>query len=268
MKKSLLLLTTLLTFNMSNLSAASEPAHSSADTGAGLGDVIVAVRHDTNITPTTPLSRAAASAEDLGRIKAHILGYATKMGLPSEVETVGSTGCFACCSTTFDAAQRFLLNELAGQLLTRFLALALDDLADGRLDGIAAGKKISYAQEIAKLLGVEISEEELNATAPLDASLLARVGGFAIDVTQLILAHGATKDGLLEAAGAFAKKKMDKARKSLAVALIQESDRIIRLELGNGIIDGLDERGLVIDWKKEMETSIRNALGRVLDGVL
>jgi|GEM_PF-2628951 len=262
MKKSLLLLTTLLTFNMSTLSAAEGVADSAAAGGVALGEVAVVVNS------AAPASRPAASATDLDRIKAHILGYAGKFGLPEEVETVGSTGCFACCSTTFDAVQRDLLNKLAGQLLTRFLALALDDLADGRLDGIAYGKKISYSQEIASLLGVEISEEELRATTPLDASLLERVGRFAIDVSGLILTHGATKDGLLAAAGAFAQTKMDRARKSLAVALVRESDRIIRLELGNGKIDGLDEGGMVIDWKKEMATSIRNSLSIVVDGVL
>jgi hypothetical protein len=263
MKKSLLLLTTLLTFNMSTLSAAEGVADSAAAGGVALGEVAVVVNS------AVPASRPAASAADLDRIKAHILGYAGKFGLPAEVETVGSTGCFACCSTTFDAAQRFLLNDLAGQLLTRFLALALADLEDdGSLDGIAYGKKISYSQEIASLLGVEISEEELRATIHVDASLLERVGRFASDVSGLILTHGTTKDGLLAAASAFAKTKMDRARKSLAVALVRESDRIIGLELGNGKIDGLDERGMAIDWKKEMETSIRNSLSIVLDGVL
>lgn len=266
MKKSLLLLTTLLTFKVSYLSAAAEGlgAAPSSAAGVGLGDVILVERHES--APTT--ERAAAGAADLARIKGHILGYAGKFGLPSEVTAVGSTGCFACCGTTFDEAQRFLLNELAGQVLTRFLALTLDDLADGRLDGIAYGKKISYAQEIANLLGVEITEEELRTTAPVDSSLLVRVGSLALDVTQMIIAHAGQKEKLLEAAGAFAKSKMDKARKSLGVALVREADRIIALELGNGKVDGLDGAGQVINWKAEMERSINSALRLVLDGVL
>jgi hypothetical protein len=190
MKKSLLLLTTILSLNISNLTAA---AAEEAREPISASDV------------TFVTSRAAATADDLSRIRSHVLGYAGKFGLSETVEVVGKTGCCGFLSTTFDAAQRFLLNELAGQLLTRFLALALDDLADGKLDGIAHGKKISYAQEIAGLLGVSVSEEELRA-APADSSLLVRIVGLATDVTGMIVSSNGQKDELLKSAEAFAKK--------------------------------------------------------------
>jgi hypothetical protein len=251
MKKSFLLLTTILSFNVSVLSAAESnmPEVFSATPSTGQTD-----------------SRATASAADLEKIKAHIRSYGTKLGLPAEVEVVGNIGCCAFLSTSFKDAERFLLNEFAGQLLTRFLAIALDDLADGKWDGVAYGKKVSYAQEVAALLGVSVSDEE--KAAPLDATLLGRLIGLSLDVTKIIIETQGQKDKLIEAAGAFAKEKMEKARKSIAAAMIQETDRIISLELGNGKIDGLDAKGIAIDWKKEMQDSIQRALSRVLDGVM
>lgn len=212
------------------------------------GSVITAAGVDAEHVTMSAESRAVATAADLDKVKTHILGYTDKLGLSSVAETVGHVGCCPWFSTTFDAAQRFLLEELAGQLLTRFLAIALDDLADGRLDGIAHGKKISYTHEVGVLLGLSISDEELTSE-PLDESLLTRLVGFGHDIASMIQEHGTTKEALIQAAGAFAAKKMDKARKNLAVALIQEADRIIELELGNGAIDGLDEHGVAIDWK-------------------
>jgi hypothetical protein len=276
MKKSFLLLTTILSFNVSVLSAADSsiiPAMSAAEPimptaseslvgGSNVSEVSILIPFN-----SLPDSRATASAADLEKIKAHIRSYGTKLGLPADVEVVGSIGCCSFLSTTFKDAERFLLNEFAGQLLTRFLAIALDDLADGKLDGIAYGKKVSYAQEVAALLGVSVSEEDLKA-APLEATLLGRLIGFSLDVTKMIIETQGQKDKLIDAAGAFANEKMEKARKSIAVALIQETDRIISLELGNGKIDGLDAKGMAIDWKKEMQDSIERALARVLDGVL
>lgn len=263
MKKSLLLLTTVLSFGMSAVSAAAPEV---ADVGGGVGvhDIVVSTAP---FAGESPASRAVASAADLDRIKAHIRGYGEKLGLPDKVETVGAVGCCSFLSTTFKATERFLLNELAGQVLTRFLAIALDDLADGKLDGVAHGKKVFYAQEVAALLGVSVSEAELKS-APLDESIAVRLIGFSLDVTSRIIQTGGQKDQLIAAAGAFAKEKMDKARKSLAVALIQETDRIISLELGNGKIDGLDAQGMAIDWKKEMQDSVARSLSRVLDGVM
>jgi hypothetical protein len=52
------------------------------------------------------------------------------------------------------------------------------------------------------------------------------------------------------------------------VALIQETYRIIALELSNGKVDGLDAEGHAIDWKKEMKNSVERSLNRVLDGVM
>lgn len=288
MKKSFLLLTTLLTFNASVVFAGENsliPTISTAEQGMPTASetlnsqaVLEPMRIDNSLTSRSnapeesnliPLNtaRAIASAEDLEKIKAHIRGYGAKLGLPAEVKVVGQVGCCALLSTTFKDAERFLLNEFAGQLLTRFLAIALDDLADGKLDGIAYGKKVSYAQEVASLLGVPVSEEELKAS-PIDDSLLARVVGFSLDVTKMIIDTQGQKDKLVDAMGAFAKEKMNKARKSLAVALIQETDRIISLELGNGRIDGLDAQGVAIDWRKEMQNSVQRSLARVLDGVM
>lgn len=259
MKKSLLLLTTVLSFGMSGIFAAA-PELGDVGEGVGVHDVVVSIAAGES-------SRAVASTADLERIKAHIRGYGATLGLPDKVKAVGKVGCSAWCSTTFESAERFLLNEFAGQLLTRFIAIALDDLADGKLDGIAYGKKVSYAQEVAALLGVSVSEEELKAV-PLDEGLAVRLLGLGLDVTSKIIQTGGQKDLLIASASAFAKEKMEKARKSLAVALIQETDRIISLELGNGAIDGLDVNGIAIDWKKEMQDSIQRALSRVLDGVL
>lgn len=263
MKKSLLLLTTVLSFGMLAVSAA---APESADMGGvvGVHDVVVSTAP---FAGESPASRVVASAADLEKIKAHIRGYGATLGLPDKVEAVGAVGCCSFLSTTFKATERFLLNELAGQVLIRFLAIALDDLADGKLDGIAYGKKVSYAKEVAVLLGVSVSEEDLKS-APLNESLAVRLVGLGVDVTSRIIQAGGQKDQLIEAASAFAKEKMDKARKSLAVALIQETDRIIALELGNGAIDGLDAQGRAIDWKIEMQDSIRRSLSRVLDGVM
>lgn len=263
MKKSLLLLTTVLSFGMSAVSAAA-PEMVDVAGGVGIHDVVVSTEP---FGDSAPVSRAVASAADLERIKAHIRGYGAKLGLPDKVEVVGKIGCSSWCSTTFQGAERFLLNEFAGQLLTRFLAIALDDLADGKLDGIAYGKKVSYAQEVAAMLGVSVSEEELKS-APLDESFAARLIGFSLEVTSIIIQTGGQKDQLMAAAGVFAKDKMNRARKSLAVALIQETDRIISLELGNGKIDGLDAKGIAIDWKKEMQDSVQRSLSRVLDGVM
>lgn len=261
MKKSLLLLTTILSFGMSAPSAATLDV---ADVGGGVGVPEIVV----SIAPVAgESSRAVASAADLERIKAHIRGYGATLGLPDNVKAVGTVGCSAWCSTTFKDAERFLLNEFAGQLLTRFLAIALDDLADGKLDGVAYGKKVFYAQEVAAMLGVSVSEEELKSV-PLDEGFAVRLVGLLVDVTGRIIQTGGQKDQLIAAAGAFAKEKMDKARKSLAVALIQETDRIIALELGNGAIDGLDAQGMAIDWKKEMQDSVQRSLSRVLDGVM
>lgn len=261
MKKSLLLLTTILSFSLPAVSAALPEV---ADVGSGVGVPEIVV----SIAPVADgSSRAVASAADLERIKAHIRGYGATLGLPDNVKAVGKVGCSAWCSTTFKDAERFLLNEFAGQLLTRFLAIALDDLADGKLDGVAYGKKVFYAQEVAAMLGVSVSEEELKSV-PLDEGVAVRLVGLLVDVTGRIIQTGGQKDQLIAAAGAFAKEKMDKARKSLAVALIQETDRIIALELGNGAIDGLDAQGMVIDWKKEMQDSVQRSLSRVLDGVM
>lgn len=282
MKKSFLLLTTLLTFNASVVFAAESaliPAMSAAEGMPTASESLNSVHNslpsrsnapdESNLIPLNSASdvRAVVSAADLEKIKAHIRGYGAKLGLPAEVAVVGQVGCCAFLSTTFKDAERFLLNEFAGQLLTRFLAIALDDLADGKLDGIAYGKKVSYAKEVASLLGVSVSEEELNV-APLDETLLVRLVGFSLDVVKMIIETQGQKDKLIDAMGAFVKEKMNKARKSLAVALIQETDRIISLELGNGKIDGLDARGIAIDWKKEMQDSIERALARVLDGVM
>ena len=289
MKKSVLLLTTLLAFNASVLSAAdsesfipgmssAEPNMPAAFESLGETGVIVPISVDKSLASNSPdesklillnsaPARVAATAADLEKIKAHIRGYVTKLGLPENVEVVGQIGCCSFLSTTFNATERFLLNEFAGQLLTRFLAIALDDLADGKLDGIAYGKKVSYANEVAAMLGVTVSEEELKP-APVDATLLGRLIGFSLDVTKIIIETQGQQDKIVSALGAFAKEKMNKARKSLAVALIQETDRIISLELGNGKIDGLDANGIAIDWKKEMKESVERALARVLDGVM
>lgn len=279
MKKSLLLLTTVLSFNVFSLSAAPSAsledvevvmlASASRDTEP-YNEVSVASRTGTESfdEAASHVSRVVASADDLERIKAHIRGYGAKLGLPDKVVSVGNVGCSSWCSTTFKAAERFLLNEFAGQLLTRFLAIALDDLADGKLDGIAYGKKVSYAQEVGRLLGVDVSEEELKASAPVDESWAVRLIELSVDLTTIIVQSEGQKDKLIESAGAFAKDKMSKARKNLAVALIQETDRIIALELGNGKIDGLDAQGAVIDWQKEMKDSVERSLKRVLDGVM
>jgi hypothetical protein len=213
-------------------------------------------------------AKAAVAQEDLARIQRHILGYGRQLGLPDSVTVVGQAGCCPIFSTTFKDAERFLLNEFAGQLLTRFLAIALDDLADGKLDGIAYGKKVSYAQEVGALLGINISDSDLKTTAPIDESWILRVIELSVDVSTMIIQSGGQKEKLIEAAGAFAKEKMKKARKSLAVALLQETDRIIALELGNGKLDGLDAEGHAIDWKKEMKDSVDRSLKRVLDGVM
>lgn len=269
MKKSLLLLSTVLTLNLTNVFAAnaSEP-FSGTDVGAGVGLDSVSVVVSSGVgTPTAP--SAAATASDLESIKTHILGYGRALGLSETIEVVGSSGCCsALFGTTFNSMERYMLNELAGQLMTRLLALALDDIADGNLDGIANGKKIQYAEEVGRLLGIEISEQELSGALSLETPLIARIAGFAVEVTSMIIANAHHKDSLLDAMGAFAKKKMNKARKSLAVALLQEANRIIRLELGNGRIDGLDADGLPIDWKSEMQRSITRSLHLVLDGVL
>jgi hypothetical protein len=261
MKKALLLLTTILSFSVPAGSAAVQV---SSDLG-GVGDNVVVPAQPSG--EAASVSRAVASAQDLEKIKANIREYGAKLGLPKNVEPVGDSGCFSWCSTTFGIAERFLLNEVAGQLLTRFLAIALDDLADGQLDGIANGKKVSYAQEVAALLGVSVSEEDL-ATVPLDESFASRLIGFSIALTTTILQTGGQKDQLIAAAEAFVKDKMDKARKSLAVALIHEADRIITLELADGKMDGIDANGVAIDLKKEMQDSVQRALSRVLDGVM
>lgn len=253
MQKSLLLLTAVLSFNIFSVSAASANYHN---------EPLVTVE------PFGGERSESGTEEDLNRIKQHILGYGKQLGLPDRVVTVGQNCCFSIFSTTFKSAERFLLNELAGQLLTRFLAIALDDLADGKLDGIAQGKKVSYAQEVGSLLGFEVSPNDLNATAPLDASWTIRLIELGVDIANIIIQSDGQKDKLLQAAGAFAKDKMNKARKSLAVALIQETDRIIALELGNGKIDGLDVEGHAIEWKKEMKDSVERSLKRVLDGVM
>lgn len=265
MNKSFLLLTTILSFNASVLSASAFTP--SADKNFIAESNISEVSSLTSTTGQTD-SRVTASAEDLKKINAHLRSYGEKLGLPSNVEAVGNVGCCSLLSTTFKDAERFLLNEFAGQLLTRFLALALDDLADGILDGVAYGKRVSYAQEVAALLGVTISEDELKAAPQVDSGLLVRLVGFSIDVTKIIIETQGQKDKLIAAAGAFAKEKMEKARKSIAVALIQETDRIISLELGNGKVDGLNAEGVAIDWKKEMQDSVQRALSRVLDSVM
>ena len=251
MKKSILLLSTLLTVNASVL-CASEPFEPAA--------------HGSPMSASSE-SRVVATAENLESIKAYIREFGAKLGLPANVEVVGQTSCCSFFSTTFKDTERFLLNEFAGQLLTRFLAIALDDLADGKLDGTANGKKVSYIREVANLLGVSVSDEELNS-APLDSTLGMRLVGFSLDVTKVIIETQGQHDKLVAAAGAFAKAKMDKARKSLAVALIHETHRIISLELGNDTIDGLDANGIAIDWKKEMKDSVERALSKVLDGVM
>jgi hypothetical protein len=263
MKKSLLLLTTIVSFSLPAVSAALPDA---VDTGNGVG-VPGSIVSTAPFGEASDASRAVASAEDLVKIKAHIRGYGSTLGLPDKIEAVGNVGCCALFSTTFKVTERFLLNELAGQVLTHFLAMAMDDFADGKMDGIADGKKISYAKEVAKLLGVQVSEDELKS-APIDNTLVVRLIGFSADVVSRLVETGGQKDQLIAAASAFAKEKMDKARKSLAVALIQETDRIISLELGNGKIDGLDANGIAIDWKKEMQDSVARSLSRVLDGVL
>lgn len=253
MKKSLLLLTTILSFNIFGVSAAS----------ANNGNEPLVI-----VEPFGGERSEAAPAEDLARIKQHILGYTKQLGLSDRVVSVGQNCCCLMFSTTFKNAERFLLNEFAGQLIIRFLAIALDDLADGKLDGIAQGKKVSYAQEVGMLLGVEVSPTDLNATVPLDECWMIRLIELSVDIANIIIQSDGQKDKLLQAAGAFAMDKMNKARRSLAVALIQETDRIIALELGNGKIDGLDAEGHAIDWKKEMKDSVERSLRRVLDGVM
>lgn len=260
MKKSLVVITSVISFNLFSVYAASH---------------IDMIRIHSNASGSTEpfveegvVSRGGTSADDLARIKQHILGYGKQLGLPDDVVVVGQTGCCPLFSTSFNDAERFLLNEFAGQLLTRFLAIALDDLADGQLDGIAYGRKVSYAKEVGELLGVKVSEEDLKEPAPLDAGWMVRLIELSVDVTSMIIQSGGQKEKLVVAAGAFAKDKMNKARKSLAVALIQETDRIIALELGNGRIDGLDAEGHVIDWKKEMKDSVERSLNLVLDGVM
>lgn len=253
MKKSLLLLTTILSFNILSVSAASANYHNEP-----LATVEPFGRERSEATP----------AEDLARIKQHILGYGKQFGLSDRVDSVGQDGGCSMFSATFKYAERFMLNEFAGQLLIRFLAIALDDLADGKLDGIAQGKKVSYAQEIGMLLGAEVTDADLNATAPLDEGWMIRLIELGIDITNIIVQSNGEKDRLLQEANAFAMKKMNKARKNLAVALIQETYRIIALELSNGKVDGLDAEGHAIDWKKEMKNSVERSLNRVLDGVM
>jgi hypothetical protein len=247
MKKSLLLVSTILSVVTSGASAAAD----------------VAASHEPFASGTV----VASTKSDLDRIKAHINGYGSKLGLPETVSVVGQSGCSAWCSTTFNSAERFLLNELAGQVLTRFLAIALDDLADGKLDGMINGRKVSYAREVASMLGVEVSEEELKAN-PVEETLVERLVGLSMEVTVMLIHSGGQKDKIMEHASAFAKRKMDKARKNLAVALIQETDRIIMLELGNGKIDGLDGNNMPINFQKEMKESVDRSIKRVLDGVL
>lgn len=271
MKKSLLLLSTVLSLNLTNVFAASasEP-FSGTDAAAGVGLDAVSIVVPAGVGPsTTAPAPVTPTASDLESIKSHILGYGRALGLSETIEIVGSSGCCsALFGTTFNSMERYMLNELAGQLMTRLLALALDDIADGKLDGIANGKKIQYAEEVGRLLGIEISEQELSGSVSLETPLIAKIAGFAAELTSMIVSNAHQADSLLDAMGAFAKKKMNKARKSLAVALLQEANRIIRLELGNGRIDGLGPDGLPIDWKSEMQGSIKRSLQLVLDGVL
>lgn len=268
MKKSLLLLSSVLSFNLATATFAADhdaPAAAAAVGGDGVSvsSVVPVVEGNSGAAAS-----AVASADDLQRIKAHIFGYAQNLGLPAESEVVGSVGCFAWCSTTFDAAEEFLLKELAGQLLARFMAIALDDLADGRLDGEAFGHKVSYAGEVGKLLGIDVSDVELTAS-PIDESLVSKLTALGGDVFTMIQAYQAGGQKSLEdALGAFAKRKMDKARKSLAVALIHEVDRIIELELANGAVDGLDGSGARIDYKAQMQQSVERSLRHVLYGTL
>lgn len=262
MKKSLILLSSVMSMTLSSFSTtmASDAPIISPD------DVDVSVAASTS-------SRAVASAKDVETIKRHMWSYAGKMGLrlnedgSPKVKDVGQSTLCSCLRTSFNDAERYLLNNMAGQILARFLAIAMDDFADGKLDGIANGKKVSYAKEIADLLGVSVTEEELRSQ-PLEEPLAIQLAGFAVELGGLIMSNANDKDQLVSSLGAFAEEKMFRARKYLAAALILEADRIIALELGNGKVDGLDANGMAIDWKAEMQTSVRRAMDRVLDGVM
>jgi len=250
MKKSLLLCTTLISLGLPSVFAAE---------GAP-------VTRGINVEASN--SSVVASKTDLGKIKQHILGYAQTLGLPSDVQTVSSAGCFACCSTAFNKVEEALLQEVAGQLLVRFLAIALDDVADGTLDGVVNGQKISYAKEIGQMLGISIDDTELKSIQLDDQSLMSRLVSLSGDIISVAVKSNGEKDEILKHLKELATKKMNKARKNLAVAMIQETDRIIELELGNGAIDGLDRNGSKIDWRSEMKQSIQTAIQKVLYGVL
>lgn len=268
MKKSLLLLSSILSINFGITTfAAGVEMPAAAGVGADVSLASITVSVTEPISAGASGASAVATAADLLAIKQHIFGYGKKLGLPGKVTPVGGTGCFGCLNATFNAAEEFLLKELAGQVLARFLAIALDDFSDGRLDGCVFGKKVSYAAEIGALLGVTVSEEELKG-APVQQPLLIKLVGLGADISDVIIASQGTHEGVSAALGTFAKGKMDKARKSLAVALIREADRIISIELANGAIDGLDGDGRVIDYKAEMKTSVERALQQVLYGVL
>ncbi len=253
MKKSLLLLSSVLVFSLSIFQPSYGADHEPFDVA-------------TNEASKSPTLRAVAAETDLKKIRAHIHGYAKKMGVPEKVKDVGEGTFCSCLRTTYNGAERFLLEEISGQVLARFLAIAMDDFADGKLDGVANGKKVSYSQEVANLLGVEISEAELRSE-PLDQPLVNRLLSLATEVGTLIIDTNGQTEKVLRSLGDFAEKKMHRARKYLASALIRETDRIIALELGNGAFDGLDSEGLVINWKSEMKQSVESALSQVLDGV-
>lgn len=281
MKKSVLLLSSILSFNLS-IAVFGASADTVPVATPGEGEVVAASSVSVAVDGVAPVTvgdvdvgsgvaavapPASVTAGDLERIKAHIIGFGQKLGLPADAEVVGSAGCFAWCSTTFDAAERFLLEEVSGQMLARFLAIALDDLSDGQLDGHVFGQKISYAAEVGELLGIDVSEVELSAER-LEESLVVKLTRLGGDLFTLIQAQQEGQDRLREAATAFAKRKMDRARKSLAVALIREADRIIALELANGAVDGLDGSGAAIDYKQEMKQAVERSIRHVLYGVL
>ena len=104
-------------------------------------------------------------------------------------------GVCGCLRTSYNEAERFLLNKLAGQMLTRFLAIAMDDFADGKLDGIANGQKVSYAKEVGELLGVSVSEEDLKSE-PLEEPLVVRLTSFVLELGKIIASNADDKDEL------------------------------------------------------------------------
>lgn len=161
---------------------------------------------------------------------------------------------------------------LGRNVMSRLIVLAVSDIADGKLDGMAFGEKIDYLKEIEDILGIKLgglSIETVQFSEVPHRSWFSRIISLGQEVVVEIGKNPQfSYQGIVNSLDIVADRRFDNAKQIFAKALLVETKRIIEIEMANGKIDGLGKDDKPIDWKPQIEESVKNVLSRALEGLI